>query len=81
MVLLRLDGDSEVASPGSRPLFLVDLLAALRTCFASFSSVNIAWIAVMDDFARDSELERSSAHFTMGKDLERLLLPCEIGAL
>lgn len=78
---MRLAGDSEEAFPGSLPLFLVTLLAALKTCFASFSSVNIAWIAVMGDFARESELDQRSARLKVGIDLERLLSPCELGAL
>lgn len=71
MVFLRLASDSQEASSGSLPLFLVTLLAALKTCFASFSSVNIAWIAVMDDFARKSELDHRSAglnHQTRAKE-------------
>lgn len=81
MVLLRLVGDSEEASSGSRRLFLVTLLAVLKTCFATFSSVNIAWIAVMEDFASESELDQKSDHLNVGPDLERLLLPCKVGAL
>ena len=55
-VFLRLTGVSEETSPGSRALFLVTLLAALRSCFAIFGSANIPSITVMDDFASESEL-------------------------
>ena len=60
IAFLRLADDSEGASSGSLPLFLVTLLAAFRICFASFSSVNIAWIFVMDVLARESELDQRS---------------------
>lgn len=72
MVLFRLTGGSEEAPPGSLALFLVTLLAELKTCFASFSSVNIAWIAVMDDFARESELDQRLAHSSIAPNLEKL---------
>ena len=35
----------------------------------------------MDDFASESELDQKSDHFNVGPDLERLLLPREVGAL
>lgn len=72
MVLLRLADGSKETPPGPLALFLATLLAALKTCFASFSSVNIAWIAVMDDFARESELDQRLAHSSIAPNLEKL---------
>ena len=80
-VFLCLAAGSEAASSGSLSLFLVTFLAALRICFATFPSPNIAWIAVMDDFARMSELTRRLDHLEFGLDLERVLPPGKLCAL